>query len=244
MTKNLPTVKETSKPADITYATFDDFVLLSDKLVALDQQIDKACRNGDAKKYLERIRSPQIRNEVARLKKWQAHFDREELYDNIDGVQMGTKHSVISDQIAFLIGSVPIKPDAPQIFGPAMINDVHAARPNACVLESACREVRRTQERLSIPKVLAAIKKHEPLWEARLYLAGDMGVTPDEIISDWESRLVHCLDTANKEPAAEPQARITAEKPMPVPVIPKRKVQVDFSDLDIPDHEYPGEEEE
>src|SRR5215831_8363736 len=57
------------------------------------------------------------------------------------------------------------RPGTPKVFGRMLTEEVYANSPNACVLESACRQVRRTKDfPPSIAEVLKAIDKEGDAW--------------------------------------------------------------------------------
>jgi len=140
---------------------------------------------------------------------------------------MGVKHSVVSQHISVLTGSIQNKPAVPQIFGPAMVDDVYAARPNACALESAYREARRTFIHISIAEVLAILKKQESLWAKRRQAVLDNDVNAYTAIAKWVSRLEHSIENADADMkrVKENQAHSTqTNRPMLV-TAPRRERQ-------------------
>jgi hypothetical protein len=58
-------------------------------------------------------------------------------------------------------------PQNPKLYSRMLIEEIIAARPNACALEATCREIRRTQKLLpSGPKVLEILRRQMERWDA------------------------------------------------------------------------------
>jgi hypothetical protein len=90
-----------------------------------------------------------------------------------------------TEQIALLLASFQnARPGTPKVFGRMLTEEVYANSPNACVLESACRQVRRTKDfPPSIAEVLKAIDKEGDAWCERWeWLDPEDGVDSDEYL--------------------------------------------------------------
>ena len=95
---------------------------------------------------------------------------------------------MVSEQIALLLASFQnSRPGTPKAFSRMMIEELYAASPNAIVLESACRHIRRTEENWppSIAKLLKTIEKESSAWCDRWCDEYD----PDTIRQDLEKAI-------------------------------------------------------
>jgi hypothetical protein len=143
---------------------------------------------------------PWARKRLAKFKRDEKWYNRKELYD-IKGKGKREKWTlsrrVVSEQIALLLASFPnARPGTPEAFGKMMIEEVYANSPNACVLESACRQVRREKDfPPSIAEVLKAIKQERSAWSDRWEMLKECDV-------DW-------LQQALEEAIAAAEAKIT-----------------------------------
>src|SRR5262249_11690993 len=112
---------------------------------------------------------PWARKGLAAFKRDLKWYDRKELYD-IKGKgkhqQRTLSRRVVSEQIGLLLASFQnSRPGTPKVFGKMVVEEVYANNPNACVLESACRRVRREKDfPPSIAEVLKAIKSEGSAW--------------------------------------------------------------------------------
>jgi hypothetical protein len=141
--------------------------------------LDKAKQHiQSAKSCVEIAQGPLLKKEFEWARKLMAAckrdvkwFDRRELYD-IKGKGKRKREKwtlsrrVVAEEIALLLASFPnARPGTPEAFGKMMIEEVYAKSPNACVLESACRQVRREKDfPPSIAEVLKAIKNESSVW--------------------------------------------------------------------------------
>src|SRR5262249_30879353 len=107
---------------------------------------------------------PSARKREAECKRDVKWYDRKELYDIKGKGKRQTwtlSRRVVSEQIALLLASFQnSRPGTPKVFGRTLTEEVYAYNPNACVLESACRHVRREHDF----EVLKAIKKESSAW--------------------------------------------------------------------------------
>ena len=101
---------------------------------------------------------PGARKRLAKALRDHKWYDREELYEvkgSSKNGEMTLSRRVVSEQIALLLASYQnSRPGTPKVFGKMLIEEVYAYRPNACVLESACRRVRRQK---SFPPSIAEV---------------------------------------------------------------------------------------
>jgi hypothetical protein len=112
---------------------------------------------------------PQIRKPLAEFKRDLKWYDRKELYDikrKGKQEQRTLSRRVVSEQVGLLLASFQnSRPGTPKVFGRMVVEEVYANKPNACVLESACRHVRRNQDfPPSIAEMLKAIDKEGSAW--------------------------------------------------------------------------------
>jgi hypothetical protein len=173
------------------YSSFDEFVANVDNLVSFSKVVWGYMERLDeleedrlvafAKQEIVRARTnldfaKNVLGQYARARKRLADFrrdakwyDRKELYEVTGkGKHQRRKLSrrVVTEQIALLLASFQSsRPGAPKAFSRMLIEEVYAADPNACVLESACRRVRREKDfPPSIAEVLKAIKTENEAW--------------------------------------------------------------------------------
>jgi hypothetical protein len=113
-----------------------------------------------------------MRKRLASFKRDEKWFDRKELYE-IKGKGKRAKWTlsrrVVSEQMALLLASFPnARPGTPKVFGKMLIEEIYANGPNACVLESACRRIRREKNFApSIAEMLKAIAAESTCWSSR-----------------------------------------------------------------------------
>jgi hypothetical protein len=131
-------------------------------------QIERAKMKVQLARYTLR-EFPQARKRFAQCKRDVKWYDRKELYE-VKGKGKREKWTlsrrVVSEEIGLLLASFQnARPGTPEAFGKMMIEEVYANGPNACVLESACRQVRREKDfPPSIAEVLKAIDKESSAW--------------------------------------------------------------------------------
>jgi hypothetical protein len=141
---------------------------------------------------------PSARKREAKCKREVKWYDRKELYD-IKGKGKREKWTlsrrVVSEQIALLLASFQnSRPGTPKVFGRMLTEEVYAYNPNACVLENACRHVRREHDfPPSIAEVLKAIKKESSAWSNRWdtleYGLGTLQQELEEYIAETEAKI-------------------------------------------------------
>jgi hypothetical protein len=106
---------------------------------------------------------------LAKYKRDEKWYNRKELYE-IKGRGKREKWTlsrrVVSEQIALLLASFQnARPGTPKVFARMLTEEIYAKNPNACVLESACRQVRREKDfPPSIAEVLKAVKQEGNAW--------------------------------------------------------------------------------
>jgi hypothetical protein len=143
---------------------------------------------------------PQMRKPLAEFKRDEKWYNRKELYDikrKGKSEQWWPSRRFVAEQIGLLLASFQnARPGTPKVFGKMVVEEVYANGPNACVLESACRLVRRTKDfPPSIAEVLKAIKEEGSAWCKRWeWLDPEDGVDSDEYF--------RCLETAITEAEA------------------------------------------
>jgi hypothetical protein len=118
---------------------------------------------------------PPMRKRLASFKFDERWFNRKELYER-KGEGWRLSRRVVSEQLAILASSflykANVSEDEAKAFARMLIEEVCAAKPNACVLESACRFLRRDENNErgfapSIAKVLKTIKQESSAWVER-----------------------------------------------------------------------------
>jgi hypothetical protein len=85
------------------------------------------------------------------------------------------EHDDVAERVAFLLASFPnLRPPAESadLFVDALIVHILDERPLLVVLESACRELERTEEFFSIAKVVSALRRHKVHWQRRVHVWG------------------------------------------------------------------------
>jgi hypothetical protein len=125
------------------------------------------------------------RKRLADFRRDEKWYDRKELYEVTGtGKHQRRKLSrrVVTEQIALLLASFQnSRPGTPKAFSRMLIEEVYAKNPNACVLESACRRVRREKDfPPSIAEVLKAIDKESEAWCDRWEL-----IEGDPLHEEW-----------------------------------------------------------
>jgi hypothetical protein len=117
---------------------------------------------------------PQVRKSLAAFKRDEKWYNRRELYEikgkgKREREQWTLSRRVVAEQIALLLASFQnSRPGTPKVFGKMLVEEVYANNANACVLESACRRVRRTKDfPPSIAEVLKAIDEEASAWGER-----------------------------------------------------------------------------
>jgi hypothetical protein len=180
------------------------------------QQIQSAKWTVDSARHLL-TQFSWARKRLAECKRDERWYDRKELYQ-IKGKGKREKWTlsrrVVSEQIAVLLGSFQnVRPGTPEAFSKMMIEEVYAANPNACVFESACRHLRRTEEDFapSIAKVLKAIKNEceawSDRWELLRYDGDDMRRDLEKAIAEAEAKIAPA-----EAKLAEREAKAKAEE--------------------------------
>jgi hypothetical protein len=175
--KSPRTVPATQEPPD--YAEFDRFAELGQKLAdqwrelgTLSDSIEQqpaCCLIAEAEHELER--RPYFEKLAVRFQAFESYYSRDALRDLTIDEDTGEKQyqikaSVVSEQMALLIGSFPnAGPHSPEVFTKMLIVDVTANNPHPIVLEAACRLLRRTKNFLTtIAEVLKAIDEEGSRW--------------------------------------------------------------------------------
>jgi hypothetical protein len=140
-------------------------------------------------------------------------LDPESAYDENDDIT----EEMVSGHITALLAAFPndraADPEARFIL---MVEDVMAARPRLTVLDSACRQVRRTSKfPPTIAEVLAAIKEQEAKWEERWNAIECIATVADDmrrlLPEELEHRAVAKREQEERRLAAEEQKRVDDE---------------------------------
>jgi hypothetical protein len=177
---------------------------------------------------------PQARKRLAEYKRDEKWYDRKELYE-IKGKGKREKWTlsrrVVSEQIALLLASFQnSRPGTPKVFARMLTEEVYANNPNAIVLESACRRVRREKDfPPSIAEVLKAIKEEDSAWCDRWCDEYD----PDKYRQDLEQAIAKAeakialaeaklAEREAKEQAAEAKCKAYREAYDRIPVNERR----------------------
>lgn len=126
---------------------------------------------------------PRIRKRLAAATRDLNWYDRDELYEG-RGKRKHLSRRVVSEQIALLLASFAnLKPGSPEEFSHMTVKEVYANDPNAVVLESACRRLRRTEEFVSVAAILKAIETENTAW------AGRWEMLEGNIADYWQAKL-------------------------------------------------------
>jgi hypothetical protein len=174
---------------------------------------------------------PSARKREAACKRDEKWYDRKELYD-IKGKGKREKWTlsrrVVSEQIGMLLGSFQnARPGTPKVFARMLTEEVYAYNPNACVLESACRYVRREQDfPPSIAELLKAIKKETSAWSDRWdtlqYGIGTLQQDLERDVAEAEAKIAEAepklAAREAKERAEEERRRLYREAYDPNPI--------------------------
>jgi hypothetical protein len=211
---NAPTIRSPRQPPPEPprdYSEFDTFVKLADGLLESCRQIERLVEQMNAATKPERLidnaewwlaREDDHMRRVKQFHEYRDYYSRDELYDYDDGWVL--KHRVVSDQAAVLVGSFPnTNPHSPECYPVMLIEEIRARKPNACVLESACRRIRRTAKFApAISEVLEAIEQENIHWGDR-WLIGDV-IGEGCCVAYWFEELKEAFAKA-KASAANPE---------------------------------------
>ncbi len=226
-----------AKPAKREYLDFDRFVAALDELVGFFNAIEREIDDLDFEEYhggtfddLERMRTlvgianekldyargrlpafGDVQRRLAEVKRDAKWYDRKELYDITrkgKREQWWLSRRVVAEQMALLLASFQnSRPGTPKVFGRMMTEEVYANGPNACVLESACRQVRREKDfPPSIAEVLKAIEKQGQAWCDRWSVLDD-----EWYINSMERRFKSAIADAESK-LGEMQAKLTEQE--------------------------------
>jgi hypothetical protein len=151
---------------------------------------------------------PKASKRLAYFKRDENWYNRKEPYDikgKGESEQWTLSRRVVSEQVGLLLASFQnSRPGTPKVFGRMVVEEVYANNPNACVLESACRRVRRNQDfPPSIAEMLKAIKNERDAWVERWEYLDDNDNNP----ADWWQ---HYLETATANAARAARAPAAA----------------------------------
>jgi hypothetical protein len=164
-------------PPKRDYEEFDQFAALGDQLVKACDQIERECKTinevldagnvpsdsliKSAERWL--ARQDEYARRVKQFQEWDAYYNRPEQYEGHYG---RIKRRVVSEAVALLIGSFPhANPHEPKCYSRMMVEEIYACKPNAIILESACRHIRRTEEFMPAPaRMIKAIDQECSRW--------------------------------------------------------------------------------
>jgi len=159
-----------------TYADFDHFVACADWLGNFFDQViatsDRLLDDDKATRFdLQHAQNlvanfPEARRRLGKFKDSEGWYNRKELYENNYGT---ISRRVVSESVGLLLGAFPnSNPADGKVFTRMLIEEIIVANPNACVLESACRHIRRTMKFVpTIAEVLSVLKKETTRWVER-----------------------------------------------------------------------------
>jgi hypothetical protein len=194
------------------YIEFDEFVDKADTILRTVNRIRKVCEGltgGNepaptkanmeldmelAEAYLREwtTKAPAALTEFKQLMDW---YNRKELYEpETKGGRLSKR--VVSESMGLLLASVPnSNVGSPEVFAQMMIEEVYAAEPSACTLESACRHIRRTIKKFgpSIADVLAALEEQNERWSDRWLIIREDGDTVDSVVAYWQGELTEAI---------------------------------------------------
>jgi hypothetical protein len=192
------------------YGDFDEFVALADRIVRTADAIEATCNrlNDDedfrmtfftvqeAEGHLKQL--PKLKAALAEFEEAREWHDRDEFYERRnDKWRLSLRE--VSEKIGQLLASIPNSnpgsAEAAAAFAARMIEEVYAARPDACTLESACRHIVRTMKFVSIAEVLKAIDEQGTLWRGRRDANPESGAGIDGLIEYWQGELTTAIAT-------------------------------------------------
>ena len=162
------TTPATIKPR---YADFDRFAALADQIVRhFDMVCEVSLDEPDGLERAEQLAAewPKVAELLAKCAEADAFYDRREYYDN-RGTEVIAR-SVVAEKIGALVDGFEFPPHNTVVFVPLLIEEIIAAQPNALVLESACRQIRRTPKLKRIPSIgdiLELLQQHREQWGDR-----------------------------------------------------------------------------
>lgn len=168
-----------AKPKPPSYEAFDQFVARGEAIrrtVRYMENLERALvrvllaieDDGDFESYADKIDEDgpldddslaDLVDDLARFRASLDYYTRKEVCDHNDRGRV--RRTVISQQVALLIGSVPsAQPHNARVYTAMLTEEINAAVVGPCTLELACREVRRRGSNFapSIPEMLKALE--------------------------------------------------------------------------------------
>lgn len=118
---------------------------------------------------------------AGRLELAHSEFEPDDAYDENGYI---TK-SQVAKHVSLLVGSFPnANPADPEVYTMMLIEEIGAAEPSVIVLETACRNIRRSAKFLpAISEVLDALKEAKKTWSKRWLAIECMDETAEELRS-------------------------------------------------------------
>jgi hypothetical protein len=139
----------------------------------------KSCSDLEHVERMLQICDERYREMVAQCERDRQSFEPANAYDE-DGY---IKEEMVSMHIATLLASYPnSNASDPEAYLVMMVEEVMAVYPKLTVLDSACRQVRRTSKFPPVTsEVLAAIKEQEDIWDNRWNAMESLEITAEEL---------------------------------------------------------------
>ena len=170
----MPTTPTEIKPQ---YRDFDRFVALADEIV---HHVDAVCAlldeedllDGGGMALAEELAAewPKVAELLAKCAQADAFYDRREYYDNHGTEDEVIARGVVAEKVGMLLDGFEFLPRNAEVVVPLLIEEIIATEPNALVLESVCRQIRRMPKLRRIPEIgdiLALLQQHRERWGER-----------------------------------------------------------------------------
>lgn len=114
-------------------------------------------------------RRPHLEQEMKRFDAEWAWFEREELYEKARSApdllntysEWVLTRRFVGEQLGLAVAMINQKAQSPKLYSRMMVEEVIAARPSACALESTCREIRRSKDYLPTGRELLEILRRQ-----------------------------------------------------------------------------------
>jgi hypothetical protein len=185
------------------YSDFDRFVALADRLVRHINAVHELCSrlvedapSADDISCAEEFAAewPQWAELLAKYIEAAARFDRPEFYENYCTEDEVIVRHVVAEKIGMLVDSFEYLPHAPETFVPLLIEEIIATHPNVLVVESLCRQIRRTPKLKRIPSIgdiLEMLQQQREQWHDRWDC-----VDGEKDVVNWQKMLDGCIARA------------------------------------------------
>src|SRR5262245_17605786 len=152
------TVPATTEPRE--YRDFDDYRRAAESFLHAYSEIIDAYEERNKKSeqlnYMIDLFADRLMSRYREFDRGRQYYERPELYSKTkkekpDLLNCHTNRVIsrrmVSEQVGLLIGSFPNStPHSPEVYTKLLIEEIIAANPQASVLESTCRDLRRTKK--------------------------------------------------------------------------------------------------